>query len=80
MPCPPPGDLPDPGIEPRSLLCRWILDHLSHQGRPLGKLKNHTSDGIVNKERSYIKGTILSLSDFFLKEFAINSEVEIYTT
>ena len=30
LPCPPPGDLPDPGIEPRSpalLHCRWILYH-----------------------------------------------------
>ena len=30
---PPLGDLPNPGIEPRSLLHhRWILYHLSHQG------------------------------------------------
>ena len=34
--CPPPGDLPHPGIEPRSaVLCRQILYHLSHQGSPL---------------------------------------------
>ena len=24
LPCPPLGDLPDPGIEPRSPHCRWI--------------------------------------------------------
>ena len=30
LPCPPPGDLPDPGTEPMSLCllhCRWILYH-----------------------------------------------------
>ena len=33
LPCPPPGDLPNQGIEHRELLhCRWILYHLSHQG------------------------------------------------
>ena len=31
LPCPPPGDLPNPGIEPGSPHCRWILYHLSHQ-------------------------------------------------
>ena len=33
-PCPPPGDLPNPGIEPRSPHCRQILYRLSHQGGP----------------------------------------------
>ena len=36
LPCPPPGDLLDPGIKPGSALCllhrRWILYPLSHQG------------------------------------------------
>ena len=32
LPCPPPGDLPHPGIKPRSRHCRWILYCLSHQG------------------------------------------------
>ena len=27
LPCPPPGDLPDPGIKPRCLHCRQILYH-----------------------------------------------------
>ena len=32
---PSPGDLPNPGIEPRSLLhCRQILNQLSHKGNP----------------------------------------------
>ena len=32
--CPPPGDLPNPGIEPVLPHCRWILYRLSHQGSP----------------------------------------------
>ena len=32
--CPPPGDLPDPGIKPGSPACRLILYCLSHQGSP----------------------------------------------
>ena len=32
LPCPPPGDLPNPGIESRH--CRQILYSLSHQGSP----------------------------------------------
>ena len=35
LPCPSPGDLPDPGIEPMSPHCRRILYQLSYQGRPL---------------------------------------------
>ena len=34
LPFPPPGDLPDSGIEPGLLHCRQILYHLSHQGSP----------------------------------------------
>ena len=34
LPCPPPGNLPNPGIDPGVLHCRWILYHLSHQGNP----------------------------------------------
>ena len=34
LPCPPPGDLPNPGIEPRFPHCRRVLYHLSHQGSP----------------------------------------------
>ena len=36
LPFPPPGDLPDPGIQTESLnvscIGRWVLYHLSHQG------------------------------------------------
>ena len=31
-PCPPPGDLPNPGIKPDLLHFGWIPYHLSHQG------------------------------------------------
>ena len=34
LPFPSPGDLPNPGIKPRSPDCRQILYHLSHQGSP----------------------------------------------
>ena len=32
LPFPSPGDLPDPGVNPRLLRCRQILYQLSHQG------------------------------------------------
>ena len=32
LPCPPPGDLLDPGLEPSLPDCRRILYQLSHQG------------------------------------------------
>ena len=32
LPCPPPGNLPNPGTELRSLLYRQILHRLRHQG------------------------------------------------
>ena len=34
LPCPPPGDLPDPGIEPRSPALQVILYQLSLLGSP----------------------------------------------
>ena len=38
LPCPPPGDLPPPGIEPTSLICRsigrWVLYHWCQLGSP----------------------------------------------
>ena len=34
LPCPPPEDLPNLGIEPRSPALQQILYHLSHQGSP----------------------------------------------
>ena len=35
LPFPSPGDLPNPGIEPRSLHYRQMRYHLSHQGSPM---------------------------------------------
>ena len=35
LPCPPPGDLPDPGIEPGFPASQADSLPLSHQGRPL---------------------------------------------
>ena len=38
LPCPPPGDLPDPRIKPTSLYIsctgRWVLYHYRHLGSP----------------------------------------------
>ena len=34
FPFPSPGDLPDPGLEPRYPHCRQTFSHLSHQGSP----------------------------------------------
>ena len=34
LPCPPPGDFPDPGIKPRSPSSQQMLYHLSHSGSP----------------------------------------------
>ena len=39
LPFPPPGDLPDPGKEPKSLHCRQMLYRLSYQGTQL--VMNH---------------------------------------
>ena len=33
-PIPSPGDLPNPGVEPDLLHCKWILYQLGHQGSP----------------------------------------------
>ena len=38
LPFRPPGNFPDPGIEPGLLHCRQILYCLSHQGRPFTRI------------------------------------------
>ena len=40
LPFPPPGDLPNTGIDPVSLARRWILYRLSHYVRLLSQLSN----------------------------------------
>ena len=32
LPCPSPGDLPTQGLNPGLSHCRWIVNHLHHQG------------------------------------------------
>ena len=43
LPCPPPGDLPDPGIEPMSLTStctgRQVLYHCGHLGSPFSTIQ-----------------------------------------
>ena len=34
LPCLPPGDLPNPGINPGLLPCRWFFYCVNHQGSP----------------------------------------------
>ena len=43
LPCPPPGDLPDPGIEPASMSPALRVDSypLSHLGSPKWPIKGH---------------------------------------
>ena len=41
FPFPSPGDLPDPGIEPGLLHCRWILYHLSYQGSSINAIETY---------------------------------------
>ena len=42
LPFPSPGDRPNAGTEPESILhCRQILYHLSHQGRPTSQNGHH---------------------------------------
>ena len=52
LPCPPPGDLPDPGIEPMSLASLALIGRFFTTVPP-GKLKN-ASDGLI-KCNSFFK-------------------------
>ena len=52
MPFPPPGDRPNPGIEPRSPTCRRVLYHLSHLG------SSKTSHKRTLRYFTVIKGTL----------------------
>ena len=49
LPFPSPGDLPDPGIEPVVLHCRWILYCLNYQGSPASTILQHKSTLCVFK-------------------------------
>ena len=59
LPCPPPGDLSNPGIKPKSPSCRQILNHLSLQGSPLSCSKStlHQSPSwALRKEKTTGRG------------------------
>ena len=66
-----PGDLPNPGIEPRSLRCRRILYQLSHKGSPLtGVLLDSTerTNGRKNNILSISLGLVIwemAFHDFY---------------
>ena len=69
LPCPPPGDLPNPGL----LHCRWILYCLSHQESPthsIKKKKEEKNDTSTTKP----KGSI-SLPQNSLKSRIVISQV-----
>ena len=50
LPFPPPGDLPNPSIEPRSPALQADLYHLSHQGRPNQEEIDYLNRPITSKE------------------------------
>ena len=55
LPCPPPGDLPDPGIEPAALHCRWILCPLSHLESPNREEKVKMGRAMKRKTKENVK-------------------------
>ena len=65
LPCPPPGDLPDPGIEPKSPAIPALADFignsllLSHLGRPIRHLIIHTNSDNINCFNHLIKDLLL---------------------
>ena len=63
LPCPPPGDLPEPGIKPKSHVsctCRQVLYHLNDLGSLLYTPPNyHKGDGIdSNAGSSQVAGQV----------------------
>ena len=56
LPYPSPGDLPDPGIRPRSPAFRQTLYQLSYKGRPLCSAGNYIQYPVINhSEKDYEK-------------------------
>ena len=49
LPCPPPGDLPNPGIKPGSA-CRWILYLLSYQGSPVQWMCHDRNNSVMREK------------------------------
>ena len=63
LPCPPPGDLPNPGLNPgllRLLHCRWVLCHLGNLMPWISKAKCFSSAFISRTESTFLD---LSLVD-----------------
>ena len=65
-PFPSPGDLPNPGLNPGLPHCRWILHHLSHQGRFNSSYTDSMSGPVLGFEDSMI-------TDRFLTSQCLNS-------
>ena len=62
LPCPPPGDLPDPGIEPGSPALQADY-HLSHKGsliHTLQHIKQRASAKLVNSTRSSARCSVMT--------------------
>ena len=66
LPCPPPGDLPDPGIKPLSPALKADSLLLSHQGNSYDRI--HKKDDILPFATPW-----MDLDDFMLSE---TSEME----
>ena len=67
LPCPPPGDLPNPGIESRSPALQGSLYCLSHQGNPLKALHLvHTVDWFIIIELTVSKQCNSCLTEAYL--------------
>ena len=72
LPCPPPGDLPDPGIEQLSCIScigRWVLYHQHHLGSPCYSTSHiyfdHKYFSITNRKQHFRKqnhGAIIVLN------------------
>ena len=61
--CLPPGDLPDPGIEPESLCllhCRPILYPLSHLGSPFYPEIHSLLSGVSGVQRAILQFNLIS--------------------
>ena len=73
LPCPPPGDLPDPGIKPDLLHCRQIPYHLSHLE---SQLKSHICMQTMNAVHLWFgKWSSIKIHSFPNKFIVIKSEM-----
>ena len=69
LPCPPRADLPNPGIEPSLLRCRWTLYHLGKaQGKAPKEARKVTKETRVRKSSKYFAIFCKDKSYFCLKK------------